>query len=146
MTILLGCGGGAWLVRRLGAWPAFHAGIAAAGLAAATWAWLASHSPSLPVAIVGIATLLASFGAGCASVAIMTAAMDFTRRRHQAGTDMTMVQSSRDFGEMAASSVFIALAAQLGYAQGFLLGLALAALTLCAALPMLGVRRKKHHA
>jgi hypothetical protein len=72
--------------------------------------------------------------------------MDFTRRRHQAGTDMTMVQSSRDFGEMAASSVFIALAAQLGYAQGFLLGLALAALTLCAALPMLGVRRKKHHA
>jgi len=146
MTILLGCGGGAWLVRRLGAWPAFHAGIAAAGLAAATWAWLASHSPSLPVAVVGIATLLASFGAGCASVAIMTAAMDFTRRRHQAGTDMTMVQSSRDFGEMAASSVFIALAAQLGYVQGFLLGLALAALTLCAALPMLGVRRKKHHA
>lgn len=140
VTIVLGCGGGAWLVRRLGAWPAFHAGIAAAGTAAAIWAWLAWQAPALPLAAVWTATLLASFGAGSASVAVMTAAMRFAHSRHQAGTDMTMVQSMRDLGEMAASSSLIALAAGVGYTQGFLLGLVLAMLTLILVPALLGAR------
>lgn len=131
-TILAGCGGGAWLVRRFGPWPAFKLGIASAGLSAVVWTWLASQSPALPMTVVVIATLLASIGSGCASVAIMTAAMNFSRRRVQAGTDMTMVQSARDLGETMASSFLIALAAKVGYTQGFLLGLALAVLTILA--------------
>lgn len=130
ITITLGCGGGAWLVSRLGTWPVFFAGIAAAGIAAALWTALAWVSPALPVYAVWLATLLASFGAGSASVAMMTAAMRFAHSRDQAGTDMTAVQSMRDLGEMAASSSLMALAAMVGYSGGFMVGLGLALATL----------------
>lgn len=138
VTISVGCGGGAWLVRRLGTWSAFYIGIGSAGLAAVLWVWLAWQGSSLPDAAVWSATLLASFGAGSASVAVMTAAMHFAHARQQAGTDMTLVQSMRDLGEMAASSSLIALAAGVGYTGGFLAGLGLAALTLILVPALLG--------
>ena len=136
VTIVLGCGGGAWLVSRLGTWPVFFTGIASAGVAAAVWTALAWTSPALPAYAVWVATLLTSFGAGSASVAMMTAAMRFAHARDQAGTDMTAVQSMRDLGEMAASSSLMALAALAGYGGSFMVGvgLALAALVLTPAL------------
>ena len=77
----------------------------------------------------------------------MTAAMNFCRRRTQAGTDMTMVQSARDLGETMASSFLIALAARLGYTEGFLLGLGLAVLTMLATAWMMRSRRaRRSHA
>jgi len=133
VTIVLGCGGGAWLVARMGAWRVFFAGIACAGAAAALWAGLAWAPAPPPPVLAWLATLLASFGAGAASVAVMTAAMRFAHGRGQAGTDMTAVQSMRDLGEMAASSSLVALAALLGYGGGFLVGMTLAVLTLLLA-------------
>lgn len=143
-TILVGCGGGAWLVRRFGAWPAFQFGIASAGLSAVTWAWLATQTPAMPMTAVVMATVLASIGSGCASVAIMTAAMHFCRQRTQAGTDMTMVQSARDLGETMASSFLIALAARVGYTEGFLLGMVLAGVTILATAWMIRSRLDAH--
>ncbi|VCU71398.1 muropeptide transporter [Pigmentiphaga humi] len=141
VTIVLGCGGGAWLVSRLGAWPVFFVGIASAGAAAAVWTVLAWSSPALPAYVVWLATLLASFGAGSASVAMMTAAMRFAHARDQAGTDMTAVQSMRDLGEMAASSSLIALAALAGYGGGFMVGVGLALATLVLTPMLLWSRR-----
>ena len=71
--------------------------------------------------------LAGSFGAGAASVALMTLAMRFARVGAQAGTDMTAVQSARDLGEILTSSLMTGLAAYAGYGAGFAAGLALAA-------------------
>lgn len=136
ITITLGCGAGAWLVARLGPWRAFFLGIVCSGLATSVWAYLALGRSPVSLTAVWPATTLASFGAGCTSVAVMTAAMHYTHARHQAGTDMTIVQSSRDLGEMAASSSLIALSAALGYAGGFAIGIVLTILTL-AMIPIL---------
>ncbi|WP_370283053.1 RhtX/FptX family siderophore transporter [Pigmentiphaga sp. H8] len=141
VTIVLGCGGGAWLVSRLGTWPVFFAGIASAGVAAAVWTVLAWTSPALPAYAVWLATLLTSFGAGSASVAMMTAAMRFAHARDQAGTDMTAVQSMRDLGEMAASSSLMALAALAGYGGSFMVGVGLALATLVLTPALLRTRR-----
>lgn len=141
VTIVLGCGGGAWLVSRLGTWPVFFAGIASAGIAAAVWTVLAWTSPALPGHAVWLATLLTSFGAGSASVAMMTAAMRFAHARSQAGTDMTAVQSMRNLGEMAASSSLMALAALAGYGGSFLVGVGLALATLVLTPALLRSRR-----
>lgn len=141
VTIVLGCGGGAWLVSRLGTWPVFFAGIASAGIAAAVWTVLAWTSPALPGHAVWLATLLTSFGAGSASVAMMTAAMRFAHARDQAGTDMTAVQSMRDLGEMAASSSLMALAALAGYGGSFIVGVGLALATLVLTPALLRSRR-----
>ena len=141
VTIVLGCGGGAWLVSRLGTWPVFFAGIASAGVAAAVWTVLAWTSPALPAQAVWLATLLTSFGAGSASVAMMTAAMRFAHARDQAGTDMTAVQSMRDLGEMVASSSLMALAALAGYSGSFMVGVGLALATLVLTPALLRSRR-----
>ncbi|MBO9329084.1 RhtX/FptX family siderophore transporter [Achromobacter xylosoxidans] len=130
VTVLLGCGGGAWLIGRLGGRAALGLGLAACGAAAAGWlaqaqGWAAPH-PGLAYA----SQALGSFGAGAASVALMTLAMRFARAGAQAGTDMTAVQSARDLGEILTSSLMTGLAAYAGYGAGFAAGLALAAATL----------------
>ncbi|CAB3928566.1 hypothetical protein LMG26858_06260 [Achromobacter anxifer] len=76
------------------------------------------------------AQALGAFGAGAASVALMTLAMLFASRGAQAGTDMTAVQSARDLGEILTSSLMTGLAAQVGYGGGFASGLLVAAATL----------------
>jgi hypothetical protein len=128
-------------VSRLGTWPVFFTGIASAGVAAAVWTALAWTSPALPAYAVWVATLLTSFGAGSASVAMMTAAMRFAHARDQAGTDMTAVQSMRDLGEMAASSSLMALAALAGYGGSFMVGVGLALATLVLTPALLRSRR-----
>lgn len=130
VTVLLGCGGGAWLVGRIGARGALALGLAASG--AAALAWLAQAQGWAPphAAMAYAAQGLGAFGAGAASVALMTLAMRFAARGAQAGTDMTAVQSARDLGEILTSSLVTALAAQLGYAAGFGGGLLAAAVTL----------------
>lgn len=130
VTVLLGCGGGAWLVGRIGARGALALGLAASG--AAALAWLAQAQGWAPphAAMAYAAQGLGAFGAGAASVALMTLAMRFAARGEQAGTDMTAVQSARDLGEILTSSLVTALAAQLGYAAGFGGGLLAAAVTL----------------
>ena len=79
VTVVLGCGGGAWLVRRLGLWPAFgrrelwrgRAAVVRAGErmapVASSWAWLC--------------TALGSLATGITSVSIMTAGMLRGRQR-----------------------------------------------------------------
>ena len=113
VTVLIGCGGGAWLIGRLGARATLAMGLSASGLAALAWTaqaqgWIAA-GPGPAYA----AQALGSFGAGAASVALMTLAMRFARRGGQAGTDMTAVQSARDLGEILTSSLITVLAAQL---------------------------------
>lgn len=140
VTVVLGCGGGAWLVGRFGARPVFAGGLVVSAMAAAGWAWLADLTPGLPHPLVWLATMLGSFGAGAASVAMMTMAMTFASRSGQAGTDMTAVQSTRDLGEVATSSSLTALAAQVGYGGSFLagVGIAFAALMSTKLLPVSG--------
>ena len=77
VTVVLGCGGGAWLVRRLGLWPAFTAGVSCAGAAALLW--FAQASGWLPVASswAWLCTALGSLATGITSVSIMTAGMRF---------------------------------------------------------------------
>ncbi len=130
VTVLLGCGGGAWLTGRLGARGALSLGLAASG--AAALAWLALARAGAPVApwTAYAAQALGAFGAGAASVGLMTLAMRFARAGRQAGTDMTAVQSARDLGEILASSLMTGLAAALGYGGGSACGLAVALATL----------------
>lgn len=144
ITVLLGCGGGAWLAGRTGARALFALGIGASALAAALWLWLAGQPPALLVtemrAGVWAATALGCFGAGSASVAVMTLAMAFAAQGAQAGTDMTAVQSARDVGEIATSSSLTGLAAHAGYAGSFAAGLAVALAALVVAARLGGGR------
>ena len=130
VTIALGCGAGAWLVRRFGARRVFLLGVALAGCGALLWALMAARLLQLSPPLAFAASALGSAGAGALSVALMTAAMRFASRRQQAGTDMTAVQSTRDLGEIATSSSLISLAAMLGFEGSF----AVAALLACLAL------------
>ncbi|MCW0205765.1 MAG: RhtX/FptX family siderophore transporter [Achromobacter sp.] len=130
VTVLLGCGGGAWLIGKLGARAALGLGLAASGAAALGWLAQAQGWASRQAGLAYASQALGSFGAGAASVALMTLAMRFARRGAQAGTDMTAVQSARDLGEILTSSLMTGLAAYAGYGGGFAAGLAVAALTL----------------
>ncbi|MFY2565138.1 RhtX/FptX family siderophore transporter [Achromobacter ruhlandii] len=140
VTVLLGCGGGAWLVGRMGARGALALGLAASGAAAAAWLAQAQGWAAQPTPTAYLAQALGSFGAGAASVALMTLAMRFAARGTQAGTDMTAVQSARDLGEILTSSLITALAARLGYAADFGGGLLAAVATL--AFVALALRRR----
>jgi RhtX/FptX family siderophore transporter len=138
VTVLLGCGGGAWLIGRLGARAVLALGLAASGVAALAWmaqaqGWMAAQAGTA----LG-AQALGAFGAGAASVALMTLAMRFASRGEQAGTDMTAVQSARDLGEILTSSLMTGLAAQVGYSGGFASGLLVAAVTLAFTARTLG--------
>lgn len=130
VTVVVGCGGGAWLVGGFGARPIFAGGIALSGVAACLWIWLAAMSPLVSQEWVWLATVLGCFGAGAASVAMMTMAMTFAGRGGQAGTDMTAIQSTRDLGEISTSSSLTAIASQVGYTGSFTAGVAIAAVTL----------------
>lgn len=135
ITVLLGCGGGAWLIGRHGPQRIFLLGLGASAGAAGLWLWLAAMSAPLPSGLVWLATALGCFGAGCASVSMLTMAMQFARRNGQAGTDMTAVQSMRDGGEILTSSTLTGVAATAGYGGSFMLGIA------CALLAMWLARR-----
>lgn len=134
VTIVLGCGGGAWLIRVLGLWPAFMLAVSMAGAAALVWLLQASGLVATQVGLIWLAVGLGSFATGATSVAIMTAAMTFAGQGDQAGTDMTAVQSTRDLGEMLSSSLVLGLTAQVGYSGGFVAGVGMAALALLVAL------------
>ncbi|XDF37047.1 RhtX/FptX family siderophore transporter [Paracidovorax avenae] len=126
ITVLLGCGGGAWLAGRIGARKLFVIGLGASACACGLWLDLSLRSPGLPPPGVWLATALGCFGAGAASVAVMTLAMAFAARGVQAGTDMTAMQSARDVGEIVTSSSLTGLAAVAGYAGSFAAGLLVA--------------------
>ncbi|MNM94812.1 hypothetical protein D3C81_1072310 [compost metagenome] len=134
VTIVLGCGGGAWLIRVLGLWPAFMLAVAMAGVAALVWLLQASGVVATQVGLIWLAVGLGSFATGASSVAIMTASMAFAGQSDQAGTDMTAVQSTRDLGEMLSSSLLLGLTAQAGYSGGFLAGALMAMVALLVAL------------
>lgn len=137
VTILLGCGGGAWMVTRFGAWRALFAGLGASGGAALAWSAQAvgvlplASTPSL-LSLPFLAAALGAFGAGAASVAAMALAMRFAASAGQAGTDMTSVQSTRDLGEIGTSSAVTLLAASAGYGGAFLAVAAAAGLAVAA--------------
>ena len=137
VTIVLGCGAGAWLVRSFGARRIFLLGVALAGCGALLWALMAARLLQLSAPLAFAASALGSAGAGALSVALMTAAMRLASRRQQAGTDMTAVQSTRDLGEIATSSSLISLAAMLGFEGSF----GVVALLACVALAV-GVRAR----
>ncbi len=134
VTVLLGCGGGAWLVRRIGLWRGFALGVVLAGCSALLWYLQAGRWLALSEGLAWTCVLIGSLATGITSVAILTAAMRFAGQGGQAGTDVTAVQSTRDLGEMLASSFLVSLTAQIGYAGGFLTGSALAVLALLLAL------------
>lgn len=126
VTIVLGCGGGGWLTGRFGVRLVLPLGVLASGLSATLWALMAADLVSLQGGGPFFAQALGSFGGGAASVAAMTLAMRFAARADQAGTDMTIVQSARDTGEMAASAAVTALAASLAFGPTFSLAAAIA--------------------
>jgi RhtX/FptX family siderophore transporter len=121
-TVILGCGGGAWLVGRFGAQRIFMLAIAISAIASCLWMYLVTLDAALPVVLVWCATIGGCFGAGMTSVAMMTIAMGFARQHGQAGTDMTAIQSARDLGEIVTSSSLTRLAGSTGYAGSLLVG------------------------
>lgn len=128
VTLVLGCGGGAWLVSRLGVWKAFAVGLGCA--LGAALCWLAMANWGLQPGGVIAAVMGGALASGVTSVAIMTAGMQFAALGDQAGTDMTMVQSSRDIGEMVSNMLMVGMTASLGYRFSFALAAALAVLLL----------------
>lgn len=127
VTLVLGCGG-AWLVSRLGVWKAFAVGLGCA--LGAALCWLAMANWGLQSGGVIAAVMGGALASGVTSVAIMTAGMQFAAQGDQAGTDMTMVQSSRDIGEMVSNMLMVGMTASLGYRFSFGLAAALAVLLL----------------
>lgn len=138
VTVFLGCGGGAWLVKRVGLWHGFALGVVLAGCSALLWYLQAGHWLPLGAGLAWTCVLVGSLATGITSVAMLTAAMRFAGQGDQAGTDVTAVQSTRDLGEMLASSFLVTLTAQIGYAGGFLCGAALALVALVTALRLHG--------
>lgn len=134
ITILLGCGGGAWLVKRIGLWRGFGVGVLFAGLSGFFWYLQAVQWLPVTEGLVWACIVLGSLSTGITSVAILTEAMRVASQGNQAGTDITAVQSTRDLGELLASSSLLALTAQVGYSGAFLGGCLLAALALSVAL------------
>lgn len=134
VTIVIGCGGGAWLIRRKGVLSVLLLGLALAASAAILWVMQAAAilPVSMPIAMAAI--FLGSAGSGSASVAAMTLAMRFAAQADQAGTDMTVVQSSRDLGEIGTSSSVTAIAGVAGYAGGFTVGIVAALVAIMVAL------------
>ena len=128
VTLVLGCGGGAWLIGKIGVWRAFSAGLLCALVSSLLW--FAQSQGSVSVIMVAVCILFGSLSSGITSVAIMTAGMRFASQAKQAGTDMTAVQSMRDIGEMACAMMLVSLTAAIGYTGGFVLAavIALAAL------------------
>lgn len=128
-TILIGCGGGAWLITRMGAGATMICGLACILLSALIWAMAAGGLMPVTTGLALVAIIAGSIGSGGTSVSLMTFAMRFAQTGDQAGTDMTSVQSSRDCGEMGASSLITMLAASQGYAQAFGLAAIIAGVT-----------------
>lgn len=128
VTLVLGCGGGAWLVSLLGVWKVFAVGLGCA--LCASLCWLAMANWGLQSGGVIAAVMGGALASGVTSVAIMTAGMQFAAQGDQAGTDMTMVQSSRDIGEMVSNMLMVGMTASLGYRFSFALAAALAVLLL----------------
>jgi len=122
VTILLGCGGGAWLIQHFGTGKIFILGLAMTICSATIWIMLTQMS-QISFTYALMATIFGCFGSGAASVALMTRAMRFAQQGTQAGTDMTAIQSARDLGEMSMSSSLIAIAAIVGYSSSFALGI-----------------------
>lgn len=141
VTVFLGCGGGAWLVKRVGLWRGFALGVVLAGCSTLLWNAQAGQWLPLGEGLAWACVLIGSLATGITSVAILTAAMRFASQGDQAGTDVTAVQSTRDLGEMLASSFLVSLTAQIGYAGGFLAGSVLAVLALFVALRLQGRER-----
>ena len=119
-TILIGCGGGAWFITRAGLKPIILVSIAFLLTATLLWGLMTTGTIPIDFAAALAAVLAGSIGGGGASVGAMTFAMRFAQRDHQAGTDMTAVQSSRDFGEIGANSLATMIAAGLGFGAAFL--------------------------
>lgn len=88
--------------------------------------WVFQSVNGVTISVVAACITFGSLSAGITSVAIMTAGMQFASRYAQAVTDMTMVQSTRDIGELASSMMLVGLTAAVGYSGGFILGAVIA--------------------
>lgn len=124
--MLVGCGGGTWLITRAGLRMVLIAGLMALMLSAGLWLSVALGAVMPARWLAVVAVIAGSVGSGSASVCAMSLAMRFARRGDQPATDMTAVQSSRDLGEMAAASAAAALAGAGGYGLAFGLAMAVA--------------------
>ncbi|QIG07196.1 RhtX/FptX family siderophore transporter [Proteus sp. ZN5] len=132
VTLFFGCGGGAWLINKIGVWRAFSAGLLCALVSSLLW--LSQSTGTISLSIVALCIVLGSLSSGITSVAIMTAGMRFASTDNQAGTDMTAVQSMRDIGEMACAMMLVSLTALIGYSGGFGLAAAIALFALLVTL------------
>ncbi|HGN1706015.1 TPA: RhtX/FptX family siderophore transporter [Providencia rettgeri] len=124
VTLILGCGGGAWLIGKIGVWRAFSFGLLFALVSSLLWMLQSFNGVS--IGMVALCITFGSLSAGITSVAIMTAGMQFASCYQQAGTDMTAVQSTRDIGELVSSMMLVGLTAAVGYSGGFILGASIA--------------------
>ncbi|WAC61342.1 RhtX/FptX family siderophore transporter [Brevundimonas sp. SL130] len=131
-TIVVGCGGAAWLIGRIGLFRVLTGGVMLCAAGLALWLGVATGMIGAAHPVILAAMMIGAAGSGSASVGAMTLAMQFAARDDQAGTDMTAVQSSRDLGEIGASSVMTGVAAAGGYRLAFIGGLILSAVALGA--------------
>ena len=131
VTVVLGCGGAALAIRLAGVRVALTISVLCSLIGSLLWLSMTLGISSSTVWLAGLAVMLGSVGTGGMSVAAMTIASRFAATANQAGTDMTIVQSSRDFGEMLTSSLALAIAASAGFSSAFALLGAIAIITLC---------------
>lgn len=131
--IVLGCGAAAWLVARFGTWPSLLIGLVLLMASSAGWLALSWTNTRPDLVTAAALRIVGSTGMGLASVAVYTVLMLFARRGDQAGTDVTIFKSANVLGEIMAASLATALAAQIGYAAGFALTIAVSTVVLALA-------------
>ncbi|ODR95207.1 hypothetical protein AUC70_05775 [Methyloceanibacter stevinii] len=121
--ILPGCGGGSWLLMKIGTWRTAMIGLVICATALLIMLAFAFGyaTPTLPT--VAVASALGGIGLALAAVAVFTIAMRFSSSGNQTGTDVTLFKSANVVGEIGAASVATMIAAKAGYGSGFVFGL-----------------------
>ncbi|CAM5489782.1 Anhydromuropeptide permease [Mycolicibacterium aubagnense] len=118
VLILGGCPLGSMLVAR-SLWRAMMTGILLVIVAFAFWSALAFGL--LPASWFSVvpATVILNLGSGVIAVSAATLVMAFGGSGHQAGTDVTLVQSVNVLGEMMIAGLVVWTAAHTGYGPMF---------------------------
>ena len=139
VTVVLGCGGGAWLVRRLGLWPAFgRRELCGRGRAAVV---RAGERMAAGGVVVGVAVHGARFAGDRDHVGVDHDGRHALRGRQQPGRHRRDGRAEHARSRRVDRVIDdLSLTAKVGYTGGFLAGVALAVL---AALIAMRLRRRE---
>lgn len=138
VMIAAGCPLGAWLTAA-NRWHAVAIGMISAGATFLFWAAIAAGYVPASWSFVVIATAMLSIASGIIAVSAATIIMVFGGAGHQAGTDVTVLQSANVTGEMFFSGLAVWAAGQGGFGLAFA-GAAIAVLGAAAIASRFGPR------